>query len=313
MMRDRTRENCRFFSAILLVATLAMPELALASSAGAVIQTANKNIVFVPPLVSAICYVIGVFLCAIAIVRVKQHVDAPHQHTLSRPMLMFAAAGFLFLLGSTAGTVIQTLGLGGADTYNTGGGLVVNNDPQGNPVANPSLDQMLANFVSDVYGPMISCANVVAYALGLILLAQALLSLAHWGSDPRAHSSKNIAAKMVIGGVLMALPEAVGMLSESLFKADNNMDVVNVTLAYNPSSSPQNVNNALQAALEWVQIIGFIGFVRGWLLLRAAVEGIGQASHGTAFTHIIGGALAINIAPTITALQTTFGLNLINT
>jgi hypothetical protein len=52
-----------------------------------------------------------------------------------------------------------------------------------------------------------------------------------------------------------------------------------------------------------------IAFVRGWLIIKNAVEGAGQATVAQGFTHIVGGVLAINIYSFLEIMDQTFGTN----
>ena len=54
-----------------------------------------------------------------------------------------------------------------------------------------------------------------------------------------------------------------------------------------------------------IQFIGWIAFVRGLLMIKRAAEGSGQASYGTAITHILGGILSANLIATVDVLQQT--------
>jgi intracellular multiplication protein IcmC len=60
-----------------------------------------------------------------------------------------------------------------------------------------------------------------------------------------------------------------------------------------------------------IQIVGFIAFVRGWILLaRAAHQGGQQPGMlGKGITHIIGGIFAVNIFETWRVIQATFGFS----
>jgi len=69
---------------------------------------------------------------------------------------------------------------------------------------------------------------------------------------------------------------------------------------------------AVNAALSFFQIIGFIAFVRGWMVLKKVVEGGGNVTMAQGITHIVGGVLAINIAPFLKIMDTTFGTNLLS-
>jgi intracellular multiplication protein IcmC len=69
---------------------------------------------------------------------------------------------------------------------------------------------------------------------------------------------------------------------------------------------------AVNSALTFVQVIGVIAFVRGWLILKKVVEGSGNVSLAQGLTHILGGVLAINIFQFLLIMDHTFGLNLLD-
>jgi hypothetical protein len=52
-----------------------------------------------------------------------------------------------------------------------------------------------------------------------------------------------------------------------------------------------------------------IAFVRGWLILKRASEGSGQATMAQGFTHLFGGVLAMNIFGFLEIMDSTFGTN----
>ncbi len=60
-----------------------------------------------------------------------------------------------------------------------------------------------------------------------------------------------------------------------------------------------------------IQIVGFIAFIRGWILLaRSAHQGGQQPGMiGKGITHIMGGIFAVNIFETWRIIQATFGLS----
>ena len=55
-------------------------------------------------------------------------------------------------------------------------------------------------------------------------------------------------------------------------------------------------------------IVGLISFVRGIFIIRSVAEGSGQASIMAGVTHLVGGALAVNLGPLLAAVQWTLGI-----
>ena len=64
----------------------------------------------------------------------------------------------------------------------------------------------------------------------------------------------------------------------------------------------------IAAITAFVAVVGWISFIRGFFILRAVTEGNSQASSMAAFTHIIGGAIAVNLGPMLEAVQVTLGI-----
>ena len=106
------------------------------------------------------------------------------------------------------------------------------------------------------------------------------------------------------------------MMTETLFGSAqvNRYATLNVASANCPIPQSQGtitMQNAFPAILAFLQLIGWIGFLRGMYILKGAAEGNQQASAFAAFSHIIGGAIAVNFAAFARALDQSAGLNCI--
>lgn len=114
-----------------------------------------------------------------------------------------------------------------------------------------------------------------------------------------------------IGAAMVAAGGFVPILAETMLEG-GVYDPANLL-----SSVPQDagmfagVAAGLTSTLYFVQMIGAIAILRGFLMFKAAAEGQ-QGQLGKAFTHVIGGVLAVNIQLTIAMLANTFapGANL---
>ncbi len=72
-----------------------------------------------------------------------------------------------------------------------------------------------------------------------------------------------------------------------------------------------HILSVISSVVAFMMIIGLIAFTRGIFILREVAEGSGQASIMAAMSHIIGGALAVNIGGIVEAVQGTFGISLL--
>jgi intracellular multiplication protein IcmC len=57
----------------------------------------------------------------------------------------------------------------------------------------------------------------------------------------------------------------------------------------------------------FVKLIGLIAAVRGFLIFKKLGEGGGQAGVGVGLTHVLGGAMAVNIETTYNLLKNSVG------
>lgn len=108
---------------------------------------------------------------------------------------------------------------------------------------------------------------------------------------------------LFIAAGLLYWPSLVNASLETLFKT-------NVLYSYHLEGSSEQFNKMVQILGNIVQFIGFIAFIRGWVLLsRIAQQGGAQPGGiGKAICHMIGGILALNIFATWKILQSFLGL-----
>jgi hypothetical protein len=74
------------------------------------------------------------------------------------------------------------------------------------------------------------------------------------------------------------------------------------------TSAAPHVNAVVAAILAFVALLGWISFIRGFFIMRGVAEGNSQASAMAGFTHILGGALAVNLGGVLKAVQETLGI-----
>lgn len=165
---------------------------------------------------------------------------------------------------------------------------------------------MLIN-LSNSYGGIWKFITGGTFLMGMGLIMRGVFYLKIYG-DARTMMSSNSSLKvpltfLVVGAVFLWLPSAVGSFMMTFFGSPN------VTpLSYNAKSMGSLSLQATNAVLGFIQIVGLISFVRGWMIIVKAAQGGGQVTMGKGVTHIIGGILALNIVATRNALWATLGL-----
>jgi intracellular multiplication protein IcmC len=79
-------------------------------------------------------------------------------------------------------------------------------------------------------------------------------------------------------------------------------------LSYSSSTGSDAGDLALSLAGGLIQLLGFIAFIRGWILLTTYGKQQQQSGIGKAVTHIIAGLLGVNIYATWDILKNTIGI-----
>lgn len=109
---------------------------------------------------------------------------------------------------------------------------------------------------------------------------------------------------------LISMLVAVGLLYwPTLYKA-MTISVFNnpVVYSYHIDTATANFNKMVNILGHIIQFIGFIAFIRGWILLtHIAQPGTQPGTVGKALCHIAGGILAINIFGTWSIIASTLG------
>jgi intracellular multiplication protein IcmC len=254
-----------------------------------------------------VAYIAGVSAALRGLYHFKAHADNPGQNKLAVPLMyMFGGMGLLALPGFI-GMIQESL-------FENGGGGNVECAAvavTGAGSTTTTLNTMMVGFMDNIGQPLITIASVVAFLAGLVMVITGLMKASKAGKDPQAHNPKVVLANIGFGSILMVIGENLRVFLESLF---GTRDVTAPSeLAWTlPEDVSEQFADAISAALYFVQVIGAIAFVRGFLILKKVVEGTTNDPLAKALTHIIGGAIAVNIAAFLRIMDNTFGTALVN-
>jgi intracellular multiplication protein IcmC len=170
----------------------------------------------------------------------------------------------------------------------------------------PRVESMLVN-LSTEFPAFYRLITASAYILGVAFIFRGVYQLKVYG-DLRTMMSvqTNFKATMMLffaGAALLYAPTAFKSMLLSTFATTSMSD----PMSYQPSGgilSPL----ASSAVLRFIQLIGTISFIRGWVHLAHSSNPNGRSTLGKAVTHILAGLLAINIEGTRQILQASFGM-----
>ncbi|MEM6902587.1 MAG: hypothetical protein AAF556_05050 [Pseudomonadota bacterium] len=144
------------------------------------------------------------------------------------------------------------------------------------------------------------------YIMGLCLMVQALVRLSRasqfsGGFSPTQSLYAGPIAGFLVAGLLIGFPGTFMTVNETIFINTGRNSIMSYRGLGDAFSAGGSVvafadkwNQVVIVLILIVQFVGWVAFVRGILMLKRAAEGSGQASYGTAITHIIGGVMAAN-------------------
>lgn len=258
-----------------------------------------------PALISGIAYLMGMLLTVVALIKLKDHVSDPRSVPLSDSLKRFVAGGALFSLPMVSSAAYELLvGTGQNEIASYGQGRF-----SGQLSSSGGLDSMVYWLVADLWEPLQILIASFAYIAGLVFIVIGISRLLKTAQEgPSGPSGIGTIMTFVTAGVLFSLDRMMGAFSSSLF----GRNVVRTYAILQQETGDNAVNGHVEAMISavigFMALIGWISFVRGFFILRDVAEGKGQASLMVASTHIIGGALAVNLGPLIMAVESTLGL-----
>lgn len=270
---------------------------------GAVITNVFNSTDRFPLFLEGLCYLMGIFFGFSAILKLREHVDSPNNTPIWEPVKRFITGGGFLALPYVVTATMNTLtdsGLEAADYegFNSGGASEL------------GLDGMMVRLIEDIWTPMHNLMFAFSFIAGIFLIILGISRLLKSEQDgPRGPAGIGTILTFLVGGALLTVHEMVGSSLTSLF--DTNISSSNGVLNYTAGMDQTELDHAhavIAAIVAFVAIIGWISFIRGLFILRGVAEGNSQASMMAAITHILGGAIAVNLGGMIMAVQNTLGI-----
>lgn len=175
------------------------------------------------------------------------------------------------------------------------------------------LDSALTCFMQDIYGPMHVLLNFFGFAAGMILIMVGISRLMKSTQEgAKGPIGMGTVMTFVTGGALLSFNGLIRGISASFFGSP--VTKTYATLEYTKGMDGGLIESSyavINSVVQFMILIGLISFIRGLFILRSAAEGGQQASIMAGVTHIIGGALAVNLGPVVNAVQATLGYGVI--
>lgn len=294
--------------------------LGAGGSLGDVICNTFANTSGFPVFLTAISYLIGLVLGLWGLFKIRDHVVDPMRTGLNEGVMRLIAGGaffaFPYLTVVLRSTILPTpLAAVGAILTNTGynettptcGGILTFLGL----ATGPSLDEAMGCFMNDILGPTHVVLNFFCTVAGMIFIMIGISRLIKSAQEgARGPGGMGTIGTFIIGGILLSATTILRAVSSSMFGSPVTTTFASMTYTTGMSiAETQAAHNVISAVLKFMLIIGMISFVRGIFIMRDVAEGKQQASTMAGMTHIIGGALAVNLGPLLNAVQATLGIS----
>lgn len=168
----------------------------------------------------------------------------------------------------------------------------------------PGVDQMFANF-SDSAIQIFNLVMRFSVFMGILLAGKAILSFKEYSESGGRTALKTPITILVVAVFLFSLPTSMGVATQTLslgaFAGTNIMSEA-------PSGGGlPGADAAIRGVLLFVKLVGLIAAVRGFLMFKKISEGSSQQGVAVALTHVLGGAMAVNIEATYRLLKNSVG------
>lgn len=267
-----------------------------------------------PAFLTAIGYLIGLFLGVWGILKIKAHVLNPQQTSLWEGVSRLVAGGAFFALPVVIEVIKNTM----VPPTTTGLAAITQvsgfNETAAACNGTGGLDVALYCLMADTLTPMHVVINFFTTVAGIIFAMIGISRLMKSAQDgARAPGGIGTIMTFATAGALLSYNALMRVITSSMSMGSLGL-ATTATYAKMQyvtgmtATEQQHVHTVISAILKFLIIVGLISFVRGIFIIRSVAEGNSQASLMAGVTHMVGGALAVNLGPLINLVQTTLGI-----
>lgn len=292
------------------------------SVGGANLGSVFCNMVFrsgvFPAFMTGLGYMVGLVLGVSGILKIKAHVLDPSRTQIWEGLARFlAAACFLSLpaiisivTNTVAPTTLAVVGVVNPNTHFTAPSTV----PTCGTGAAGGLSTVVYCMMNTTFAPLHIVLNFFAYCAGMVLIFIGVSRLIKSTQEgPKGPGGFGTIMTFTTGAALISYNALIVGATNTLFGGGIGVSSTKTagSLAYVTGMTTAEQDTAIIAITTIIKlmiIVGLISFVRGLFIIRGVAEGNSQSSLMAGITHMVGGALAVNLGPLINAIQTTLGI-----
>jgi len=272
-----------------------------------------------PAFLTGMAYIFGLVMGVWGVLKIRDHVLNPQQTGVFEGISRLIAGGAFFALPFVVQVFTNTIaggGIGGAayTSYNYGSGTLAGYvstllSSGSCPASALGLDALMLCFASDILGPVHVLLNFFAFVAGIIFIMIGISRLIK-GAQEGAKAPGGLGTLMTfaIGGALISYNDIIRAATTTFTGSTTTQTFAK--MQYTTGMTPAETAAAhavITSIIKFMIVVGIISFVRGLFIVRSVAEGNQQASMMAGVTHLIGGALAVNLGPVLNAVQETLG------
>lgn len=267
-----------------------------------------------PAFLTAVSYLLGLILGVWGILKIKAHVLNPQQTSLWEGVSRLGAGGAFFSLPViievarntvSPATTAAIAAVAQRTTFNEAALAC-----DGTSGLDGALYCMMADLLTPVHVAINFFTTCAAFVFAMIGISR-LMKTAQDGA--RGPGGLGTVMTFAAAGALLSYNSLVraATVTLSLSAPGISLTATRGTMQYAKGLSPAeqlHIHTVISAIIKFMIIVGLISFVRGIFIVRSVAEGNSQASLMAGVTHMVGGALAVNLGPLINLVQNTLGV-----
>lgn len=177
-------------------------------------------------------------------------------------------------------------------------------------LTNFSLDAALQS-IQAAFSSIKTLISVISYIIGVTFVVRGVMMYRAFANQTFGSAQRGeLMAPMIsllVGAILLYFPSTLNTSLNTIFGNSNISDVTQM-IGYSSTSSTEKWQTISAIIVNYMELLGMVAFVRGWVLLaKMGHSGSQPGSVGKGLIHIIGGILLMNIVQTVNILACTFG------
>lgn len=192
-------------------------------------------------------------------------------------------------------------------------------------IAHAAIEQDVQDILENlkkVLNPTLKLLLAISFVIGVVFILRGLMTLRQF-SMPLTQATRpgELSGPLVyifVGAVMVYIPTSTDVLSQTVFGGTQKSIFGAQGLGGMGKASDELMGYGVSQSVEdqwatlvdtvayYVQFIGFLAFLRGWMLIaHAGQPGVQPGTISRGMVHIIGGILAINFLPLVKVIHNT--------